>query len=153
MRALCKLLSGLFALVSVPLRTLCKLLSGLFALVTTRSAARCSPAAPYAKDIRGECGGRRVIVVGDIHGGRAGPLQVGDRCLIDGSTPKVVIIDSVEHFGVPGCYGATYLTGPKPGSFTVALKKHLRFFYPESESGSHCQYALPGYEPSVRPRF
>lgn len=127
--------------------TLCKLLSGLFALVT----ARRSPAAPYAK----ECGGRRVIVVGDIHMGwpdELRPLQVGDRCLIDGSTPKVVIIDSVEHFGVPGCYGATYLTGPKPGSFTIALKKHLRFFYPESESGSHCQYALPGYEP-VRPRF
>lgn len=77
-------------------------------------------------------------------------LQVGDRCLIAGGTaPKVVIIDSVEHFGVSGCYGATYLTGPKPGSFTIALEEHLRFFYPESESGSHCQSELPGYEPVI----
>ena len=82
-----------------------------------------------------------------IHRGGTGPdeelrLRVGDRCLTDGA-PKVVIIDSVEYFGVPGCYGATYLTGP---SFTVALRKHLRFFYPESEAG---QSALPGFEPSV----
>jgi hypothetical protein len=115
--------------------TLCKLLSGLFALVAARSAAR--RGGPVRQHGRS----------GPDEGLR--PLQVGDRCLIDGGTPKVVIIDSVEHFGWPDCYGATYLTGPKPGSFTVALKRHLRFFYPESEAGSHKQSELPGFEPVI----
>ncbi len=121
--------------------TLCKLLSGLFALVAAWLAtdehlfslvARRSPAVPR----------------------RTGPdeesrlLRVGDRCLTDGGAPRVVIIDSVEHFGVPGYYGATYLTEPRPGNFTVLTKRHLRFFYPESEAGSHNQSALPGFEPS-----
>ena len=52
------------------------------------------------------------------------PPQVGDRCFIYG-TQDIVVIDSVEHLGIPDCYGATYLTGPKKGKFTIAYEQDL----------------------------